>query len=126
MQGRVNFLRTTARKSTAEGKLFVFVRTSGSALEKLTQLELGLRGVTDEGGTRLEEMVKLVGKPVQRFSNSHVGSEPFGKVSTLLLYLNGFSVGKRSTQPTRCATTCAALNPRSPAIRDSSANTFRR
>ena len=36
------------------------------------------------------------------------------------------SVGKRSTPPTRSATTCAVLNPHCPTIRDSSANTFRR
>ena len=36
-----------------------------------------------------EEMVKLVRKPVQRFGNTQVGSEPLRKFSTLFLLFNG-------------------------------------
>ena len=37
-----------------------------------------------------EEMVELVRKPVQRFSNTQVGSELLGKFSTLLYSPTGY------------------------------------
>jgi hypothetical protein len=52
--------------------------------------QLGRRGFNTV--LRLSETVALnpSKKPVQRFSNTQVGSEPFGKCSTLLLFSAGY------------------------------------
>jgi hypothetical protein len=61
-----------------------------------------LRKNIGEGGSLLkpEQPIGLASKTdqevsqVQRFSNTQAGSEPFGKLCTLLLYSNGLQISR--------------------------------